>query len=182
MSVRSRWHSASVPVLTPLWWSGVVCRRRSPSVIITTWRPRRTSIPSSVHRTIVVAVTTEMRPLRIPLIGTHTDGTSSWSRWQVRFLFLTSSARVEFVTVLVSWQVLGSGWYRVNLEIFVLQCVECVDAFLVVQTQQAFQEIKTFRLKMSSKALIDVTPLLIPVLDSFASRQEIPARHVGFVW
>jgi hypothetical protein len=108
--------------------------------------------------------------LRVPLIGTHTDGSSGWSRWQVRFLLLTSSARVEFVTVLVPWQVLGSGRYRVDLEVVVLKCVECVDALLVVQAKQAFQEIKAFRLEMLSKALVDIAPLRLPLLRSLAAR------------
>jgi hypothetical protein len=123
-----------------------------------------------------------MWTLRVPLVGTHSDGTSSWSRWEVRFLLLASSARVEFVTVLVPWQVLGPGGYRMNLEVVVLQCVECVDALFVVQAQQAFQKIKTFSLEVWSKALIDITPLLLPLLDSLAARQGRPAGHVCFVW
>jgi hypothetical protein len=134
MAVCSGWHAAaSIPVLAPLWWSIVVWWRWSSSVIVTAWRPLHATLPSSVHWAVVVAVTAVMRPLRIPLVGTHADGSSGWSRWQVGFLLLTSSARVEFVTVLVSWQVLGPGWYRMNLEVVVLECVECVDAFLVVQ-------------------------------------------------
>ena len=78
---------------------------------------------------------TVMWTLRVPLVGTHSDSTSSWSRWEVRFLLLASSARVEFVTVLVPWQVLGPGGYRMNLEVVVLQCVECVDTLFVVQAQ-----------------------------------------------
>ena len=57
-----------------------------------------------------------------------------------------------------------------NLEVVVLQCVECVDALFVVQAQQAFQKIKTFSLEVRSKTLVDVTPLLLPLLDSFAAR------------
>jgi hypothetical protein len=184
MPVCGGWHTAaSISVLAPLWRSAVVRWWRSSSVIVTTWRwPLRTTIPASVHRAVVVAVATVMRPLRIPFVGTHSDSASGWSRWHVRLLFLASSARVEFVTVLVPWQVFGSGWYRMDLEVLMLQCVKCVDALFVVQAQQAFQEIKTFWLEVLSKALVDITPLLLPFLDSFAARQGRPARHVRFVW
>jgi hypothetical protein len=68
-----------------------------------------------------------------------------------------------------------------DLEVLMLQCVKCVNALFVVQAQQAFQEIKTFWLEVLSKALVDITPLLLPFLDSFAARQGRPARHVRFV-
>lgn len=35
---------------------------------------------------------------------------------------------------------------------------------------------------MLAKALVDVALLLFPLLDSFTSRQDRPARHVSFGW
>lgn len=46
-----------------------------------------------------------------------------------------------------------------NLEVVVLQRIECVDAFLVIQTKQAFEKIETFRLQVLAEALVDVASL-----------------------
>jgi hypothetical protein len=85
------------------------------------------------------------------------------------------------VAVLVPWEILGPSWQRRNLEVIVLQCIESVDAFLVVQTKQAFEEVETFWLQMAAKALIDVASFLLPILLALATGQRKPAWHVGFV-
>jgi hypothetical protein len=63
-----------------------------------------------------------------------------------------------------------------------LQSIECVDAFLVVQAKKAFEKIETFRLQMLAKALVDVASLLFPFLLSLATRQRRPARHGSLGW
>jgi hypothetical protein len=64
----------------------------------------------------------------------------------------------------------------------VLQCIERIDTFLVVQAKQALQEIETFWLQMSAKAVINVASLLFPLFLTLAARQRRPARHVSVVW
>jgi len=64
----------------------------------------------------------------------------------------------------------------------VLQCIKRIDAFLVVQAKQTFEEIETFWLQVPPKALINVTSLLLPFLLSLAARQRRPARHISLGW
>jgi hypothetical protein len=59
-----------------------------------------------------------------------------------------------------------------------LQRIEGVDAFLVVQTKQTFEKIKTFRLQMLAESLVDVASLWFPLLLSLAAWQSRPTRHV----
>lgn len=63
-----------------------------------------------------------------------------------------------------------------------LKRINCVDSLPVVQAEQVLEKIKTFRLEMLAKALVNVSSLLLPVLLSFAARQRRPAGHVGFIW
>jgi hypothetical protein len=70
----------------------------------------------------------------------------------------------------------------VNLEVVMLQRIEGVDAFLVVQTKQTFEKIKTFRLQMLAESLVDVASLWFPLLLSLAAWQSRPTRHVVVIW
>lgn len=103
---------APVPVLTPLRrLPGSIRRRRSSPVIVAlAWRSSRSAIPATIHRTIVVAITTVVRPLRVPLIRSHANSAACWSRRQVVLLFLASATGVQLVAVLVPWEIFGSSW------------------------------------------------------------------------
>jgi hypothetical protein len=44
-------------------------------------------------------------------------------------------------------------------EVIMLQGIEGIDAFLVVQTKQTFEKIKTLRLQMLAESLVNVASL-----------------------
>ena len=106
-----RWR-APVPVLAPLRWLPRSIRRwRSSPVIVTlARRSRRSAIPATIHGTVVVTIAAVVRPLRVPLIRTHANSATCWSRRQVVLLFLAPTAGVQFVTILIPWEILGSSW------------------------------------------------------------------------
>lgn len=171
------------PFLTPLWLPrGIRWWGSSPVVVARARRTRRSTVPTTVHRTVVVAIATVVRPLWVPLIRAHTHSATCRSGRHIRLLFLTSTSGIQLVAVLIPWKFLGSCWYWFDLKVVVLQCIERIDAFLVVQAQQALEKIETFRLQMLAKALVDVASLLLPLFLSFAARQRRPTRHVSLVW
>jgi len=81
MTVRRR-RRAPVPVLAPLRRlpGSIRWRGSSPVIVAWAWRSSRSAIPATVHRTVVVAIATVVRPLRVPLIRSHANSAACWSR------------------------------------------------------------------------------------------------------
>jgi hypothetical protein len=80
MAIRGWWRT---PILAPLrlprsvrWW------RPSP-VVVAAWRSRRPTVSTAIHRTVVVAIATVVRPVGIPLIRTHAYRSTCWSGREV---------------------------------------------------------------------------------------------------
>jgi len=86
------------------------------------------------------------------------------------------------VTILVPWEILWSSRKWSDLEVVMLEGIERVDAFLVVQAEKAFEKIESFRLQMLAKALVDVASLLFPFFLSLTARQRRPAWHGSLGW
>lgn len=133
MAVAGWRYAASVLVVSPVRLAAIVVGWRSSPVVVAA--RRWSAIPTAVSWSIVVAIATVMRTLRVPLIGTHANGTARWGRWKIGLFLLASTSSVQFVAVLVFRQILRLRWQWIDFEVWVLQCVDCVDALFVVQTQ-----------------------------------------------